>query len=73
MHVREELGADRTRPGRLLDACGADHLGDEIAAEGLIRNLPAFTGFLDTAALGGSEWACVVTAATGYIGDGDVR
>ena len=30
------------RPGRLLDAYVADYLREEIAAEGLVRNLPAF-------------------------------
>ena len=73
MHVRQESGANRIRLGRLLDVCVADHLRDEIAAVALIGDLPVHAGFLDMAALGGSEWACVVTAATGYIGDGDVR
>ena len=36
---------------RLLDAYIADYLKEEIAAEGLVRNLPAFAGFLDAAAL----------------------
>ncbi len=40
------------RPRRLLDAYIADYLREEIAAEGLVRNLPAFAGFLDAAALG---------------------
>ena len=40
------------RPGRLLDAYVADYLKEEVAAEGLVRNLPAFAGFLDAAALG---------------------
>ena len=40
------------RPKRLLDAYVADYLREEIAAEGLVRNLPAFAGFLDAAALG---------------------
>ena len=40
------------RPNRLLDAYVADYLREEIAAEGLVRNLPAFAGFLDAAALG---------------------
>ena len=38
------------RPGRLLDAYVADYLRQEIAAEGLVRSLPAFSGFLDAAA-----------------------
>ena len=41
-----------SRPRRLLDAYIADYLREEIAAEGLVRNLPAFAGFLDAAALG---------------------
>ena len=40
------------RPNRLLDAYVADYLREEIAAEGLVRNRPAFAGFLDAAALG---------------------
>ena len=36
---------------RLLDAYVADYLAQEVAAEGLVRNLPAFSGFLDAAAL----------------------
>ena len=40
------------RPNRLLDAYIADYLREEIAAEGLVRNLQAFAGFLDAAALG---------------------
>ena len=39
------------RPARLLDAYIADYLKEEVAAEGLVRNLPAFSGFLDAAAL----------------------
>ncbi len=44
-----------SRPARLLDAYIADYLKEEIAAEGLVRNLPAFAGFLDAAALGDGE------------------
>ena len=43
------------RPRRLLDAYIADYLREEIAAEGLVRNLPAFSGFLDAAALSDGE------------------
>ena len=43
------------RPWRLLDAYVADYLKEEIAAEGLVRNLPAFSGFLDAAALSDTE------------------
>ena len=39
------------RPERLLDGYVADYLKEEVAAEGLVRNLPAFSGFLDAAAL----------------------
>ena len=39
------------RPARLLDAYIADYLKEEVAAEGLVRNLPSFSGFLDAAAL----------------------
>ena len=40
------------RPRRLLDAYVADYLPEEVAAEGLVRNLPAFSGFLDDTLLG---------------------
>jgi predicted AAA+ superfamily ATPase len=40
-----------SRPNRLLDAYVADYLKEEIAAEGLVRNLPTFSDFLDAAAL----------------------
>ena len=43
------------RPRRLLDAYSADYLKEEIAAEGLVRNLAAFSGFLDAAALSDTE------------------
>ncbi|MCY4369079.1 MAG: DUF4143 domain-containing protein [bacterium] len=39
------------RPRQLLDAYIGDYLRQEIAAEGLVRNLPAFSDFLDAAAL----------------------
>ncbi len=39
------------RPARLLRSYVADYLREEIAAEGLVRNLPAFSTFLDVAAL----------------------
>ena len=44
-----------SRPTRLLDAYVADYLKEEVAAEGLVRNLPAFSGFLDAAALSDGE------------------
>lgn len=37
------------RPKRMLDAYVADYLKEEVAAEGLVRNLPVFSGFLDIA------------------------
>lgn len=43
------------RPWRLLNAYIADYLKEEIAAEGLVRNLPAFSGFLDASALSDGE------------------
>ena len=43
------------RARRLLDAYVADYLREEVAAEGLVRNLPAFSGFLDAAALSDGE------------------
>ena len=38
-------------PRRRLDAYIDNYLKEEIAAEGLVRNLPAFSGFLHAAAL----------------------
>ena len=38
-------------PARRLDAYVANYLKEEVAAEGLVRNLPAFSGFLNAAAL----------------------
>jgi predicted AAA+ superfamily ATPase len=46
---------EASRPRRLLDAYVADYLKDEIAAEGLVRNLPTFSDFLDVAALSDGE------------------
>ena len=43
------------RPRRRLDSYIADYIKEEIASEGLVRNLPAFSGFLDIAALGDTE------------------
>lgn len=42
---------ESSRPERLLRAYTADYLREEVAAEGLVRNLPAFSSFLDAAAL----------------------
>ena len=38
-------------PARMLDSYIADYLDEEIAAEGLVRQLPVFARFLDVAAL----------------------
>ena len=46
---------ESSRPRRLLDAYIADYLREEVAAEGLVRNLPAFSDFLDAAALSDGE------------------
>lgn len=43
------------RPKRLIEAYVADYLKEEIAAEGLVRNLPAFSNFLDVASLSDAE------------------
>jgi predicted AAA+ superfamily ATPase len=43
------------RPRRLLEVYVGDYLKGEIAAEGLVRNLPVFSGFLDAASLGDGE------------------
>jgi predicted AAA+ superfamily ATPase len=43
------------RPQRLLAAYVGDYLKEEVAAEGLVRNLPAFSSFLDAAALSDGE------------------
>ena len=46
---------ESNRPNRMLDAYIADYLKEEIAAEGIVRNLPTFSDFLDVAALSDSE------------------
>ena len=43
--------AGTAAPARRLDAYIANYLKEEVAAEGLVRNLPAFSGFLNAAAL----------------------
>jgi predicted AAA+ superfamily ATPase len=43
------------RPRKLLDAYVADYLKEEVAAEGLVRNLPVFSEFLNIAALSDAE------------------
>jgi predicted AAA+ superfamily ATPase len=42
-------------PDRLLNTYVANYLKEEIAAEGLVRRLPAFSGFLNAAALSDCE------------------
>jgi predicted AAA+ superfamily ATPase len=42
-------------PGRLLAAYVDDYLKEEVANEGLVRNLPAFADFLNAAALADTE------------------
>ena len=44
------------RPRLLLESYIADYLREEIASEGLVRNLPAFSEFLDVAALSDGEF-----------------
>ena len=44
-----------SRPRKMLDAYVADYLKEEVAAEGLVRNLPSFSDFLDIAALSDCE------------------
>ena len=39
------------RPARLLDVYVGDYLKEEIAAEGVVRNIPRFSRFLEAAAL----------------------
>ena len=51
------------RPRRMLDAYVGDYLKEEIAAEGLVRNLPAFADFLDDAALSDCELVNVTNVA----------
>jgi predicted AAA+ superfamily ATPase len=42
-------------PRRLLNGYVADYLKEEVAAEGLVRNLPVFSEFLNVAALSDAE------------------
>lgn len=46
---------EAARPGRLMRSYVADYLKEEVAAEGLVRNLPVFSRFLDVAALSDAE------------------
>lgn len=43
------------QPRRLLNAYVADYLKEEVAAEGLVRNLPVFSEFLNVASLSDTE------------------
>ena len=43
------------RPQHLLNSYVADYLKEEVAAEGLVRNLPVFSEFLNIAALSDTE------------------
>ncbi len=43
------------RPARVLNAYVSDYLVQEIAAEAVVRNVPAFAGFLNAAAIGDTE------------------
>jgi len=43
------------QPHRLLNAYVANYLKEEVAAEGLVRNLPVFSSFLNVAALSDTE------------------
>lgn len=51
------------RPGKRLQAYVDDYLKEEIAAEALVRNLPAFAGFLRAAAIGDTELVNFVNIA----------
>lgn len=51
------------RPQRLLNAYVADYLKEEIAAEGLVRNLPVFSEFLNIAVLSDAEMVNFSTIA----------
>ena len=50
-------------PKRRLQAYVSDYLREEIAAEGLVRNLPSFSEFLDVAALSDGEQVNVASIA----------
>jgi predicted AAA+ superfamily ATPase len=60
------------KPGPLLSAYVGDYLKEEVAAEGLVRNLPVFSRFLDAAALSDGDLVsyaniardCAVSAPT---------
>jgi predicted AAA+ superfamily ATPase len=50
-------------PRRLLNGYVADYLKEEVAAEGLVRNLPVFSAFLNVAALSDTELVNFSTVA----------
>ena len=50
-------------PNRLLNGYVADYLREEVAAEGLVRNLPTFSQFLNVAALSDTEMVNFSTIA----------
>jgi predicted AAA+ superfamily ATPase len=52
-----------SHPRRLLESYVADYLKEEVAAEGLVRNLPVFSAFLDAAALADAELVNFATIA----------
>jgi len=52
-----------SKPQRLLNAYVANYLKEEIAAEGLVRNLPVFSEFLNMAALSDAEMVNFSTIA----------
>jgi len=51
------------RPHRMLASYVGDYLREEVAAEGAVRNLPAFSEFLGTAALADAELLNYATIA----------
>jgi predicted AAA+ superfamily ATPase len=51
------------QPRRLLNAYVANYLKEQIAAEGLVRNLPVFSNFLNLAALSDTETVNFTTIA----------
>ena len=50
-------------PRRLLNAYVADYLKEEVAAEGIVRNLPVFSEFLNVASLSDTELVIGSSAA----------
>lgn len=52
-----------SKPLKLLEAYVSDYLKEEIAAEGIVRNLPVFSRFLDIASLSDAELVSFATIA----------